>query len=109
LGKTHLHTATLISGASEQSDEPGLNFRSPMTLFSHTSSNPVIFYRALDQFCDGHMDSRTWNSWDDRDGLKRNWVAKTTSSEIQHDTISALGHAAILRFTTIVINDSPDL
>ncbi|CAN7405178.1 DUF1810 domain-containing protein [Phyllobacterium sp. LjRoot231] len=36
-----------------------LKFRSSMTLFSHASSDPFIFDRALDQFCGGHMDSRT--------------------------------------------------
>ena len=36
-----------------------LKFRSSMTLFAHASSDPFIFDRALDQFCGGHMDSRT--------------------------------------------------
>lgn len=36
-----------------------LKFRSSMTLFSHASSDHFIFDRALDQFCGGHMDSRT--------------------------------------------------
>ena len=36
-----------------------LKFRSSMTLFSHASTDPFVFDRALDQFCGGHRDSRT--------------------------------------------------
>lgn len=36
-----------------------LKFCSSMTLFSLASSDPFVFNRALDQFCDGHMDERS--------------------------------------------------
>jgi uncharacterized protein (DUF1810 family) len=51
------HTDTSLNRILGSPDD--LKFCSSMTLFSLASSDPVVFKRALDQFCDGRMDKRS--------------------------------------------------